>query len=63
MRRRWRAAAACLAAWAAVTIAADSARQTVNSIGMTLIEIPAGSFQMGVDSRPSPTHSSKGRTA
>ena len=62
MRRRWRAAA-CLAAWAAVTIAADSARQTVNSIGMTLIEIPAGSFQMGVDSRPSPTHSSKGRTA
>ena len=60
MRRRWRAAAACLAAWAAVTIAADSARQTVNSIGMTLIEIPAGSFQMGVDSTPIPDSLLKG---
>ena len=60
MRRRWRAAAACLAAWAAVTIAADSARQTVNSIGMTLIEIPAGSSQMGVDSTPIPDSLLKG---
>ena len=60
MRRRWLVAAACLAAWVAVTIAADSARQTVNSIGMTLIEIPAGSFQMGVDSTPIPDTLTKG---
>jgi formylglycine-generating enzyme required for sulfatase activity len=60
MRRRWLVAAACLAAWVAVTIGADSARQAVNSIGMTLIEIPAGSFQMGVDSTPIPDTLTKG---
>ena len=57
MRRRWLVVAARLAALAAlvaVTIAADSARPTVNSLGMTLIEIPAGSFEMGVDSTPIP---------
>lgn len=52
MRRRWVVTAGCLTALVAVTIAADSARPTVNSLGMTLVEIPAGSFQMGVDSTP-----------
>ena len=60
MRRRWLVGAACLVTLVAVTIAAGSARQTVNSIGMALIEIPAGSFEMGVDSMPIPEELTKG---
>jgi formylglycine-generating enzyme required for sulfatase activity len=52
--------AVCVAGLVAVTIAADSGRPTVNSIGMTLIEIPAGSFEMGVDSTPIPQELTKG---
>ena len=60
MRRRWLVAAASLAAVVAVTIAADPPRTIVNSLGMTLIEIPAGTFQMGVDSTPIPQELTKG---
>ena len=60
MRRRWLVLAVRLAALVAVTMAADSARPTVNSIGMTLIEIPAGSSEMGADSTPIPDALTKG---
>ena len=41
-------------------LAADAPRQTTNSIGIALVEIPAGSFQMGVDSTPIPDELLKG---
>ncbi|MCU1239067.1 MAG: aerobic sulfatase maturase family protein, partial [Candidatus Solibacter sp.] len=53
--RQWMAAAAC-----AALLAAEGARQTTNSIGIALVEIPAGSFQMGVDSTPIPAELLKG---
>ena len=43
-----------------VLLAADGPRTAVNSIGMTLVEVPAGSFEMGVDSTPIPEALLKG---
>ena len=54
LKYQW-ALAAC-----AVMLAADGAKQTTNSIGIALVEIPAGSFQMGVDSTPIPAELLKG---
>jgi len=39
---------------AAVVILADSSEPKVNSIGMALVRVPPGSFEMGVDSVPLP---------
>ncbi|HVW06991.1 MAG TPA: SUMF1/EgtB/PvdO family nonheme iron enzyme, partial [Bryobacteraceae bacterium] len=52
------AAALVLGACAAWFVA--SAASTVNSIGMTLVRVPAGSFEMGVDSVPLPLELIKG---
>ena len=52
--RQWLIAAGCIA------LAAHAARETTNSIGIALVEIPAGSFQMGVDSTPIPAELLKG---
>ena len=53
--RKWMLAAGC-----SVMLAAEGARRTTNSIGIALVEIPAGSFQMGVDSTPIPEELLKG---
>jgi formylglycine-generating enzyme required for sulfatase activity len=49
----------CLAGLVAL-IAADTARPAVNSIGMQLVEIKPGVFEMGVDSLPLPAPLLKG---
>ena len=38
----------------------DKPRESVNSLGMTLVRIPPGSFEMGVDSVPLPPELTKG---
>ncbi|HEY1496214.1 MAG TPA: SUMF1/EgtB/PvdO family nonheme iron enzyme [Candidatus Solibacter sp.] len=54
-KRNWVLAAGCCA-----MLAADAPRQTTNSIGIALVEIPAGDFLMGVDSTPIPEELLKG---
>ena len=51
-----------MAAACAAMLAGEGAKQTTNSIGIALVEIPAGSFQMGVDSTPIPAELLKGPT-
>ena len=42
------------AAFAALLLIAAPGSETVNSIGMSLVRIEPGSFEMGVDSTPLP---------
>src|SRR5690348_11050454 len=54
---KWMMALCCL--WC-LSASAEPSREVVNSIGMKLIRIDAGSFQMGVDSVPLPPELTKG---
>lgn len=56
MKRSWIVLTAALAA----ALVASSPESRVNSLGMVLVRVPAGSFEMGVDSVPLPPALTKG---